>query len=474
MGRRKRAAQVTISPVRVSELPQGTEVLGPTPGDWRIATLPTGEKLVSPLQWGADRPDDVATAEDIRAACDVLDFPRGGTLAARAGAAFLWWVPGWREAMSAKKGRPTQEARSVPTAFREMWRNIHIGPMFSKRGRAAHAYHYDRRAAYLASLYEPLPRARTERRWRGPEAVRLIRAAADRAEDVHGVVYATLDTSWCGGPIGPLPVSVERTWTRGDGAELSQPCVEWPICGGVTGCWPIPLVLQAIQHGARLEVVYEAVVVNASPWLAPLGEQLEKHLMDVKSGSPAEKALKAVYQRSWLRTKPFTWAAGTVIDKHRVDTRPRQDDDAVWRQNGVPLAKCWLRPDVSWYVSLHNILAMTEAIYACPTVVAGHVDSLHTLSEHEGAFPDDDCPAGSFRLQKQGEAEFYGVGSYSYDGESKGAPPSASVSALLAVPDDAETHYTDRPAWSCYDPRFSGAGWLKQGETLEPTARGAR
>ena len=222
MGRRAR--ETVISPVRVRDLPRGTELMGPSPGDWRIAVKPDGTKLVSPLQWGVERPDDVDRAEEIREACDDLDLPPGGTLARRAGLAFLWYVPGWAVSMGRapdEKGHvrqraPILEARSVPTAYRELWRHVHIGPMFSLQGSADQAWHYDRRAAYLSSLWEPLPHARTERRWCGAEAVDLVRTAVDSGKELHGCAYAVVDTTECEGIIGPLPASADWTWTRDD------------------------------------------------------------------------------------------------------------------------------------------------------------------------------------------------------------------------------------------------------------------
>jgi len=447
-----------IAPIHVADLPSGTRLHGPSPGDWRVADLPGGESLISPLQWGATSPIDVATAEDVREACDVLGFPSGGTLARRAFLAWAHHLPGWQEFIASRT--PQGEARTMPTAYRALWRNVHIGPMFSERGQADRAWHYDRRRAYLRSFELPLPVARTERRLDGDTVARMLLAAADRDEVIHGVAYAVMDTTDCPGPIGPLPASCEVITRIGD-AELRTPRTVYPHHEAVTGCWPLPLLVLALRCGARIVEVIEGVTVEVAPYLAPLAELLDNDLDGVVKGSPAETALKSVYQRSWLKTKPGAWKSAVIQGKSIV-LLPDVDLEALWRKNKHWPLRTLMRPDLSWYVSLWNVVAMQAAIQMTDSiVVAAHVDSLHTLEPlPDGIVDPSGETLGAFRPINEGPARFYGPGQYAYNDEPR-PRQGIGTAALHRLDSGDAVEWTDRPAWSVWGEEFTLNGWLR-------------
>lgn len=425
-----------------TELPVGSSVSGPHAADLKRAVLPGGERLTHCSLWGGDTVDE-ATA--VQQAARRLGLT-GRSLAGCAGQV-------WRALM------PAEEQRALPTRWRALWHSsLHVGPMVATPGSYTDVAHYDRRAAYLSSLYLPMPTrpARVD-----TLAGRAALATLSNAPDWHGVAYCRVTVPDVGGDYGPLPVNAEIVTETRHGTRSIRRGTLWPVQREIEGVWAGPVLRAAIDLGCEVTRVYEMACVQAAPYLVRLADTIADGL--TTATDDAERLVwKATYQRGWLKLRPASWRTWCVGERsgRRIltETTDTEEVERTWRQTRINPARLVMRPDVVSYVSAHHVADMTRAMVGSGLpVVAAHVDSLHVLGGGLRTGP----AIGDYRLIERGPAEIRAVGSYVYEGgQDIGAGDWRSHHLLMLGNGERGTAYwKDRPAWSSLSRDWSPGGW---------------
>ena len=203
---------------------------------------------------------------------------------------------------------------------------------------------------------------------------------------------------------------VKATRKFGKNGSISKNVTVWPT-GYVNSCWPIPMVLNAIDnYGANVIDVEEMIIAKEThrffePYIRLIAPIRNKNL----------KVWKLLYQRAWTKCRPAEWYRGVVIEGQARWQR----DTIDWLSNKLPPGRM-MRPDVTAYVAAHNASRVVNAVNSLPydTVASVHIDSIHVDSTVDvESLLDTGNKPGQWRHCKTGRARFYGIGDYTYSGE---------------------------------------------------------
>ena len=267
---------------------------------------------------------------------------------------------------------------------------IHQGPMACCAGWAAHAVQYDRRRAFLAAMYEPVPIpgswcAISGRRW-------------DRIRRVgNGIVKARVEVdsgSWFG-RVPPLPVSHM-------GKQI------YPT-GTFIGTWTVPHLICAEDLGCRVVEVIEAATCRVDNMHARAADRI----CEIDDDS----LRKLVYTRYWGRMAARGGYFGTKerpdVDRRRL-TRIK-GSSLFWQWGGIQtdshLCPPDYMPDHAAYISSRNSIEMAMALASLEPyqVIGTHIDAIWVAG-----------PAtfgNAWKVKGNGILRFYGVGTYNHAGE---------------------------------------------------------
>ena len=365
---------------------------------------------------------------------------------------------GWKSKVSVTQicGQIMREtgtlSRQLPIRWRRMSHEaIHQGPMIVCRGGAQAATQYDRKQAFLAALYEPVPVPGTHtavspvwRRLRATEG--FVRAR----------VYVKPD-SW-EGKIPPLPL-------RRNGQNI------YPT-GTFFGCWTIPHLRLAEEMGVEVLEVYEAIQCK----VAPIHAEAAKRMSEVKS-----KALrKSLYTRYWGRMASQGGWRGTIGRPNDVavsEVHKFRGSRLFWVWAGKDVDTSFdfpkdYMPDHSAYIASRNSIEMAIGLSAVDKykTVAAHVDAIWVDGEIE--------LGSSFAVKGEGELRFYGVGTYNHAGKiaAQGVEGDTDAEEVERhgsemVDTNREWHFGSRPGQdrtATSDPIFldGEVGWFPNGKTV--------
>ncbi len=294
------------------------------------------------------------------------------------------------------EGFTGKQSYQLPTRYREIASDYHVGPMGMCRHEVTDCTLYDIRKAYLWALSMPLP-VRDTYRALTPDTVTAMAAIEDDRRG--GFIDCTVHVPDNGMTIGPLPV---RRKIGSKSSRFKRTMPVWPV-GTFRGTWPLSLVRNAVQsHGATIVRVNQLVTCHVSRW----GLRLYDYLSNLVS---SDKVLgKAIYTSLWSRFTPSVWYTGQVLPNGIKWNKP---STKYKLSNKIHPRRMIMRPDVSAYVSAYNIRTMVNALNSLDrTTVAGwHVDSIHTSSRVVTG-----SRYGDFKAELNGDVYYDRTGSYAY------------------------------------------------------------
>jgi hypothetical protein len=199
-----------------------------------------------------------------------------------------------------------KQAYQLPTRYRTIARDYHVGPMAMVRHMVEGCSLFDRNKAYLHALTEAEP-VRDTYRALSPDLDTLKAVIDDDKLGGYVECHVTVKDN----PrltIGPLPV---RRQIHARVTRLYRTMPVWPV-GSFRGSWPIRLLRNAIRHyGDIVSVnkVYQLAVCHMQRWLLPAYDILSAAV------SKDSDVGKVIYNAFWSRFTPSEWMQGRVYPK---------------------------------------------------------------------------------------------------------------------------------------------------------------
>lgn len=314
--------------------------------------------------------------------------------------------------------------------------SIHAGPIIHVKKWSANCAHIDRRSAYLAAMYGPMPFGR------------MVQCNVKTALSQPSIIDAVVNVPWHNTP--PLPLKTQR----------NRVIYRY---GKIRGCWPSNLLRAAIKHyGVTIEKFY-----GAATWESQT-ESFARTMVDI-SMMPKDIA-KPIYTRLWGKLARDGGWTGSKRDLFGIT----RGNGFSWRydsnlDNEKPSGPFY-RPDLAAWIVGDNHASMVAALSDIPGVVAAHIDAIWAddSTAIRAKLSED---IGGFKLEEVGRTQFFGVGQYAtlYDGDKVkigaqgwqgGAPP--DYQQML--------EWVSRPAKQIFNDETPPREWRNNTGPLEKTA----